>query len=59
MTPARIIKASETAVDYDSPESIKSEAVRSGLKVYGWALGRFYESFPGGRTIEYTDLREG
>jgi hypothetical protein len=58
MTSARIIKASDTANEYTRLEDIKADSTRVGLKIYGWANGRFYEVFPGGRTIEYTDLRE-
>lgn len=53
----RIEKAAETAIEYDSLLAIKSEARRCEHKIYGWSLGHFYEVYPRGRAIEYTDLQ--
>ena len=57
MTLLRLERAAEIACEYDSLEAIRAEARRQEYKVYGWSGGKFYEVYPGGRAIEYTDFR--
>jgi hypothetical protein len=49
----------KTAAKYDSLWSIRETAWRSMLKTVGWAEGRLYEVYPGGRAIDWTRIIRG
>ena len=55
---SRVAQAADTACEYDSLADIRAEYRRCEHKIYGWSVGKFYEVYPGGRAIEYTDFRD-
>ena len=56
----RIVEASERAGRYQSFPEFLTQVVISGYKQFGWVDHRFYELWPGGRCIEWTNqLPEG
>jgi hypothetical protein len=52
----RIVEASERAGRYQSFPEFLTQVVISGYKQFGWVDHRFYELWPGGRCIEWTNL---
>ena len=49
-----LLQQSGYAPVFDSVSDIEHAAKTTGEASFGWVSGRFYQVYPGGRTIDYT-----
>jgi len=49
------LESSKRAGRFASLEELQSQCVSNGYSMYGWVDDRFYQIYPGGRCIDYTE----